>query len=246
MSTYYCPNCDQPLPTEAINIGEGVALCGSCQRLTRLSELIEHEQPNEAVIGDPPGGCRIVNEVDGVSIHLSLRSIGGLIGGLFICLFWNGILSVFLLVFAAGIYNELIGPIPEWFPAPEFDESMGLGMTIFLGLFLTPFIVIGVGMIGMVLMSAMGSMRIRIGRDQGRVSTGIGPIAWTKRFNPRAVTGVSVGRTKWKENDQHKPLVVIEAEKDVRFGSGLSNRKRMWLVAVLRRELLSNRETSRR
>jgi len=46
---------------------------------------------------------------------------------------------------------------PEWFPAPDGKgANMGFGMTLFLWNFLTPFIVIGLGMVGAVLSSLAG------------------------------------------------------------------------------------------
>ena len=237
MSEYYCPSCDAPLSNDDINISEGVALCPSCGKLSRLSDLIDYERPSEEVVNDPPRGCTLNSGIDGTEIRVSLRSFGGFLGALFICLFWNGITGLFVLIAVAGLYTNLVGPIPAWFPVPTMDAPMSLGMTLFLCLFLTPFVTIGLAMLGAVLLCMMGSTLIRIGRDQAFVRTGIGPIGWTKRFDPRKVRSIGTDRTKWQQNGEHKELIQIEADKTIRFGSGMSEAKRDWLIAVLRRLL---------
>jgi hypothetical protein len=242
MTDHYCPSCDAPLATSDINIAEGVALCPDCGKLSRLSDVIEYEMPSDEVVNDPPSGCSLHNDIDATVIRVSLRSFSGFLGALFFCLFWNGITGVFVLIALAGLYTNLVGPLPAWFPAPDFDDGMGLGMTLFLCVFLTPFVTIGLMMLGVVLMCMMGSLVIRIGRDLATVKTGIGPVGWTRRFNPRQFRSIKSGQTKWQQNGEHKQLIEIEAYRTVRFASGLSEAKRDWIIAVLRRLL---RDSSR-
>eukprot|EP00752_Nemacystus_decipiens_P015009 g13365.t1 len=232
MSEYYCTSCDAPLSNSDINIAEGVALCPSCGKLSRLSDLIDHERPSEEVINDTPRGCTLSSDIDATVIRISLRSFGGFLVTLFMFLFWNGITGLFVLIAIAGLYTNLIGPIPAWFPAPTMDDPMPLGMTLFLCLFLTPFVTIGLVMFGAVLLCMMGSTVIRIGRDSAFVRTGVGPIGRTKRFDPRQVRSIGTDRTKWQQNGQHKELIQIEANRTVRFGSGMSEAKRDWIIAV--------------
>lgn len=237
MSDYYCPACDAPLTNEDINITEGVALCPGCGKMSRLSEVIEYERPSEEVVNTPPPGCTLTNQLNTTVIRVSLRSFGGFLGALFICLFWNGITSIFVLIALAGLYTNLIGPLPAWFPAPDFDDGMSLGMTLFLCLFLTPFVLIGLMMFVGVLLAMMGSIVIRVGSDWATVKTGVGPVGYTRRFDPRQVRSVGAGRSKIETNGEHKKLIQIEADRTVRFASGLSEAKHDWLIAVLRRLL---------
>jgi len=225
------------LDSASINIAEGVALCPGCGKLARLSDVVEYERPSDEVVNDPPPGCALRNDIDETIIRVSLRSFGGFLGALFICLFWNGITGVFVLIAAAGLYTNLVGPIPAWFPAPPMDDPMGLGMSIFLCLFLTPFVTIGLIMFGAVLLTTMGSTVIRVGRDAASVKTGVGPIGWTKRFDPRKVERISTGKSKIETNGEHKKLIQIDADRTVRFASGMDEAKRDWIIAVLRRLL---------
>jgi len=88
LTDHFCPSCDASLPGSSINIGEGVALCPSCGKLSRLSDVIEYERPSEEVVNNPPSGCSLRNDFDETIIRISLRSLGGFIGSLFVCLFW--------------------------------------------------------------------------------------------------------------------------------------------------------------
>ena len=178
MSDYFCPSCDTPLASEHINIAEGVALCPGCGKLSRLSEVVEHERPSDEIVNDPPPGCSLNNEINATVIRISLRSVGGCVGSLAVCLFWNGITSVFVLIALSGLYANLIGPVPAWFPAPTMDDGpMGLGMTIFLCLFLTPFVTIGMIMFGAVLDLLMGGEKKK--SEKARLRKGVNILVGT-------------------------------------------------------------------
>lgn len=239
MSDYYCPSCDAPLSNTDINLSEGVALCPDCGKLARLGELIDYERPSEEVVNNPPSGCTLQNDNDATWIRISLRSIGILLVTLFVCLFWNGIVSVFVLIALSGLYTNLVGPLPDWAPAPTMEggEQIPLGMTLFLCVFLTPFVTIGSIMIGAVLLSLFGVITIHIAVHAASVRTGVGPIGWTRRFDPSTVRSIRTGLSKWQVNGEHKELIEIDADRAVRFGAGLNNAKREWVIAVLRRLL---------
>ncbi|MFK7789395.1 MAG: hypothetical protein AB8C95_07910 [Phycisphaeraceae bacterium] len=241
MSENYCPSCDAVLPSIAINIEEGVALCPICRTLSRLSDVVEYERPTEEVVNDPPPGCTLTNEIDATVIRISLRSFSGFIAMLFFSLFWNGITGVFVLTAIAGLYSNLVGQVPAWFPAPPMNgnSAMGLGMTLFLCIFLIPFVAIGLLMIGAVFTNLVGSTVVSVGRDTAWVRTGVGPIGRTHRFDPRSLRSVGPSESKGRPNGPRKELIQIDADKTIRFGSGMSEAKRDWLIAVLRR-LLKN------
>ena len=142
-STQLCPTCDNEISPGQINITEGVALCDACGELTRLSQLNYSGITISEAIESPPEGATISSSHNSLQISITLFSLSGFLGSLAITLFWNGIVSVFLSVAAAGIYYNLIGPVPDWFPtmalengAPNVnDEPMGPGMTVFMCLF---------------------------------------------------------------------------------------------------------------
>ena len=237
-SVYFCPACDGPLPAQSLNLAEGVALCPACGRLTRLGELIDHERPSDEVLNQPPRGCRLINDAGDTVLRVSLRSFTGFFGSLAVCLFWNGIVSVFLVIALGGLYTNLIGPLPAWFPAPDGDEPMGLGMALFLCLFLTPFFTIGSLFFGAVVMCAAGRTEVRVSGAQGRVKTGVGRIGVWRSFDASRVRSVTEGLSKWQSNGREKELIEIQADRTIRFGTMLTDAKRQWLIAALRKLLI--------
>ena len=92
-------------------------------------------------------------------------------------------MSIVVLLAIAGTLRNLHVSAPSWFPAPVVnDSSMSVGMTIFLWLFLTPFILIGLAMIGAFLSCLAGRTEVRVGHSEGAVhsrepaSAGFNPV----------------------------------------------------------------------
>lgn len=237
-----CPRCDAPLPTESINIQEGVALCPSCGALSRLKEIAEQTRPSGEVLSRPPSGCTIEEGNQEIFVEASLRSATGFLGALFFCLFWNGIVSVFVLIALSGLYHHLIGPIPAWFPAPKMNGGMPLGMTLFLCVFLIPFVTVGVISFGAALTSALGSVQAVVGEELVLIRTGVGRFAWTKRFDPRQYRQLTTTSGKWQKNNQPAEAIEIIADETVQFGAMLTRERREWMAAVLK-EMLSKPRT---
>lgn len=243
-----------------MNLAEGVALCPVCGSLTRLATLVATDPDTSAasnkdyanssrVIGgdlldedwrEPPVGCRVSGYRSDVTLNASARSLSGVMSMLFFTLFWNGITSIFVLIMLAGFYTNLGGTIPAWAKNSPLDagKNMSLGMCFFLLLFLTPFMLVGAGTIIMTLVSMFGDVRISVRGDDASASTGIGQIRWTRKFKASDVSDVSIGQTKWQQNNRPKPLIVIQASGEVRFGSSLSQRRMRWLASAAKLMLL--------
>ena len=138
-----CPECGEQLPTESINLKEGVALCPRCKQLSHLSEVVSCNRSVAETLSQPPTGCFVSEWGQEVLVEATLHSISTFFSSLFVALFWNGIVSVFVLIAISGLYTNLVGPLPVWFSAPSMKDSMPLGMTLFLCVFLIPFVTIG-------------------------------------------------------------------------------------------------------
>lgn len=211
MSQTRCPRCNGRIRTRDINVQEGVAVCRGCEAVTRLRELAEDADVSSADPASPPRGCRFSSDGVRTVVHASARSLGGALGLLFAAVFWNGIVSVFVLLAIAGTLHHALGSVPEWFPAPPMDSGvMPLGITIFLWVFLTPFIAIGALLAGTTLLAAGGRVEVRVDGERGSVFLGVGPLGWRRRFDVREVKSVTLGETTWKENDKSKPVAVID------------------------------------
>lgn len=215
-----------------------MALCAGCGVLSRLSEL-NYGLPAQDLLNKFPAGCSIEEEVSAVTLTASTRSIGGAIGLTAAALFWNGITSVFLMLAVAGLYSNLIGPLPNWFPAmgakngrPQLnDADMTLGGTLFLCAFITPFVLVGIGMIVGVLMNLFGKVKLRIDGADSYVATGFWGFRWKRRFDMAGVTKIAQVKQARTENDS-KLIEISTSDKKLRFGSQLADERQQWIVAV--------------
>lgn len=244
MVTPVCQKCRKTIPAEDINVAQDVAFCRWCNVAYVLSELTRETVETQTVdLSRPPEGAWVRN--DGVwriigATHRSLKSAAGL---LFFCLFWNGIVSVFVLLALASTLQHLGVQLPEWFPTPDMKKnSMPLGMTIFLWLFLTPFILIGLGMFFAFLSSLMGRTEVRLRSSEGVIYSGIGPFKWPRRFVPAEVKKVRLVEephvgSKGRMHVNKSIVLELDNGKPIHFGSALSQERRAFMAAALRQEL---------
>ena len=248
-----CPSCSEPLTAGDINIAEGVALCKACGRLSRLSEVVEGPALSPTEVATPPHGCAWHDDGRTITVEATCRSPGGAIAALFICLFWNGIVSVFVLIALAGLYTNLVGPLPAWFPAPSMKGGPGgsqtgagmpLGMSIFLCIFLIPFLAVGALIFAGFLLCLAGRVTVKLEAGAGSIRTGLGRIARTRVFDATAVKAVRLNTETTGEQQNRKTRIVIEADKPVKFGSILSDERRKWMCGMLRVLLVGNPRAS--
>jgi hypothetical protein len=192
----------------------------------------------------PPAGVTCDLASGHLSVSATHRSLGMAAGTLAFALFWNGIVSIFVLIAIAGTLNNFGVTLPSWFPAPDMNGSpMSTGMTLFLWIFLTPFIVIGVSMMGAFFLSVGGRTEVQADPTGGTVFTGMGPLGYRRRFIPSHVSDVRIEDKQWRDSDgdrQQKTNIIIETKegKLIRFGSMLSSERRRFLAAVLRKFLV--------
>jgi hypothetical protein len=129
-----CSKCGKAIPSEDVNVANDVAYCRACNVSHQLSALTQGTELEATVdLNQPPAGAWYTNDGTGSVIGATRRSLGTAIGALAFGLFWNGIVSVFVLVALAGTLRHLGITLPHWFPAPNMNGSpMSVGMTIFL------------------------------------------------------------------------------------------------------------------
>jgi hypothetical protein len=244
------PSCDHELTAADINIGQGVALCPSCGTLSQLSEVnfssvrlndVEHEHRTD---------IKLRENHRPIIATVSLRSFMQFLGAAAFAAFWNSIVAIFLSFAVAAIYYRTFGPIPEWFPTPGIedgvpimnDEPMGIGSTVFLCLFLTPFVMVGTGMSSYALLRLFGTTTIIIGRDTSSVSTGIGPLRWKRKFQRENVEGIRKVRGKLKNDDETTYLIQVdEKNRNLKFGRLLETEQMDWTIALLKLLLLQRK-----
>jgi len=188
----------------------------------------------------PPKGAWFVNDGGGTVIGATNRSLGTAFGLLFFALFWNGIVSIFVLLAISGTLHILHVPQPDWFPAPRMNGGdMGVGMVLFLWVFLTPFIAVGLFVAGSCLNCLFGRTEARVTGTQGIVFTGVGALGWRRRFDASQVKDTRILQTtSSKGQDTFNLLIETRDGKQIKFGSMLSNERRQFVLGALRKTLL--------
>jgi hypothetical protein len=227
-----------------VNVANDVAFCRACNVGHVLSDLIH----NNVIAADvdvtrPPPGAWYRSSGLGGNIGATHRSLGSAIGLLLISLFWNGIVSVFVFLALNSTLHLLHLPRPARFPLPKMNGGeMGWGITIFLWLFLTPFILIGLAMLFGFLMSLGGRTEITIQNGRGTIFSGIGPLGRRRRFQVDAVRQVRIEDKRWGDSDgdaRRSKQIIVEmlTGKPLKFGSMLRDDRRDFVAAALRKTL---------
>lgn len=244
MVTPTCSRCGRAIPSDDINVANDVAYCRPCNLSHQLSALTSGAEVDSNVdLNSPPAGAWYRNDGMGLVIGATHRSLGKALGALAVSLFWNGIVSVFVLLALSSTLRHLGFQPPDWFPAPNMNESpMGVGMTIFLWIFLTPFIVIGLVMISAFFSSLAGRTEVRLHNADGVVFTGVGALGYRRRFDASSVKDVRIDDSQWSDrrgNRQHKTCILIETRdgKQVRLGSMLTPERGRFMAGAVRKVL---------
>jgi hypothetical protein len=240
MPTPACSKCRRTIAPDDINVANDVAYCRDCNISYRLSELTSGGDVSANLdLNHPPKGAWFVSDGAGTVIGATNRSLGTAFGLLFFTLFWNGIVSIFVLCAISGTLHILHVPQPGWFPAPRMNEGdMGVGMVLFLWVFLTPFITIGLFVAGSCLNCLFGRTEVRLNGTQGVVFTGFGSVGWRRRFDPSLVKDVRILQTANSKGQVTFNLLVETSEgRQIKFGSLLSNERRQFFLGALRKTL---------
>ena len=256
-------------------MNEGVALCSSCGALTRVGDLGGLNDASEQLGDLPekfkewfglstdtgdwtntvnelwrvvPRGCSVKGSRDDIRIAATTRAYGSALAMLFFAVFWNSIVSIFVAASLSGLWSYFFGKLPAWFPAMGSNQKsvMPIGMAVFVLVFMIPFVSIGVMLICGILMSLFGSVKMRVRHEQVSVSSGIGPLRWTRRFEVNNVTNVCLGQKPMKSNNNNSKnpsrSVHIQAHKLIRVGSSLSETRMKWLGSVATLLLMEPRQ----
>ncbi len=242
MPTPTCTKCRRTIPSDDINVAQDVAYCRDCNHSYCLSDLTFDNEPDPNLdLQHPPKGAWLINDGSSTVIGATNRNLLNSVGLLFFGLFWNGIVSVFVFFAAASTLRHLHIPLPDWVPAPKMEGGgdMGIGMTIGLWLFLTPFILIGLTVAGGFFSSLFGRTEVRINSSLGTIFTGIGPLGWKRRFDTTQVKAVRTHQSRNNEgSDTFTILIETREGKQLKLGSMLSNERRQFILAALRNAIL--------
>lgn len=243
MITPTCAKCGRVIPAGDVNVANDIAYCRACNLSHVLSDLTHGTRlETNPDLGHPPAGAWYRSLGMETVIGATHFSIGGALGMLAASLFWNGIVSVFVFLALSGILKKAGVGTPAWFPDPKMNGAeMSTFMLSFLCVFLTPFILIGLGMIAAFLSALAGRTEARIGDSRGVIFTGVAKVGYRRHFSTRDVTCVRL-ESKGSESQDNpgQPAIVIHLRdgKPIKFGGTLTEPRRQFVAAALRKKLL--------
>ena len=240
-----CPSCHANIPPDDVNVAADTAMCRGCGELSRPSDAVAGERIGlgDASPDEPPSGCSF--EDDGLDRVWRASTRSWTLGGFFLLFstFWCLVTSVFVALLSAATLNA-IGIDTGFKPEIKTDSGAPFGDStgeLLIGwLFMTPFILIGLGTATFAFVSLAGSLEVRVRQSEGVVRTGWGPLSLRKKFDASRVTRVANGLSSFRVNNRRQPLLELEhggAGGKIRFGSTLSRPRLAWLTVVLRRDL---------
>ena len=242
-----CPKCQRAIPEADVNVAQDVAFCRNCNAAHKLSTLARGSGIDSSInLSQPPKGVSF--EVTGLAtvIRATHRSLSGAVFLLLFSAFWNGILLVFLGLATASTLALFGIAMPEWFPKPILNGSaMGAGITIFLWIFLLPFIAIGLAMFAAFLSCLGGRTEIRVEGGDVRYFAGMGPIGSRRQFKKNTVKDVRIEDETWTSRKGHvrerkNILIEFTEGKPFKLGGSLSDERRQFVAAATRRALLGS------
>jgi hypothetical protein len=239
-----CSRCKRVIPSEDINVAQDVAYCRACNLSYQLSNLTQGGEVEQSVdVNNPPAGAWYRPDGTETVIGATHRSVGTAFGALLAGLFWNGIVSVFVAFNLASTLRLFGFTLPHWFPAARMNGGpMGWGLTLFLWVFLLPFIVIGLALAATFISSIAGRTEVRIDNNEVVVFKGIGTLGSRRRFARSDATGIRLDVRQWRDNDDDRHrnsniVLDLREGKPVRFGSMLTEPRRKFLAAAVRQLL---------
>lgn len=211
-----CPGCGQAIPMEDINVAKDLALCRACGKTWTFSLVNATKELKDVNLDNPPRGARVETDHEGGTkiIYKRITPVA-----FFLVIFtaiWGG-------GSMAGIYGSQL-------KKGHFE----LGASLF-GL---PFLIGTIVLVSITAFLLFGRWEIKIGRGEGSVFVGVGPLGWRRRFSFGPNAYVSLAMSDVKVNNQPQEAIVIQdGDKRVAsFGAVISKRDvKLFIAAAVAR-----------
>ncbi len=165
-----CRSCGTLIPAEDVSIDVVLAKCRSCHAVFDFSDQVRLEKVPEAKLqrdrGEIPMPRQFKVEEEGRGLAVTRRwGRGPAIFFLIFATFWNVIVLVFVAAFLGGLMKP--------------SEGSGSSSPWFMGLFLVPFVLVGIGTGWAALALLLNRTTIRV--DNERLTVTHGPVWWPGR-----------------------------------------------------------------
>jgi hypothetical protein len=214
MAKIQCPKCSRVVPSDNVNVITDVALCPTCNEAFRVSESIDIGGMNDVALQNPPKGSWFRRESNGFTIGASTRSPFAFFIVPFMCVWSGGSLG--------GIYGSQI-------TSGKFNLTESL--------FGIPFLLGSIVFWSVAMMSICGKVEVSVLGDDVTVFVGVGSFGWSRRCKWMNVKTIreEVARGMYFGNfGNYGAGIVLEGTSRLKFGTGLNEERRYFLLQGLR------------
>lgn len=210
-----CPKCTTTIPPQNINVSTDIAQCPECNFIFRVSEHVGAKalpaDLSSFDVTDPPKGAWIEQHDTDIEIGASTRS--------FIAFF----LVPFMLVWSGGSLGGIYG-----------TQIINGEFSIMMSLFGIPFLLGSIFFWSLALMAIWGKIVISVDANELQVFTGIGKLGRTQRIDLDKIDKVSENTTRGSKGSS-TTTILLEGQRNISFGSGLSLDRRKYLLKALQK-----------
>lgn len=205
-----CPRCRLTVPPDQVNMATDLAFCPQCNEGFKVSEAVDQDSVNADILLNPPKGAWFKQEIDKIVVGASTRSPIAFFLVPFMCVWSGGSLG--------GIYGSQIAK-------GEFD--------LIHSLFGIPFILGSIIFWTYALMAIWGKVEVSISHNSS-IFVGIGSMGWTRRFDWSEVQVIREDGTQIRYPGGHPGAIVMEGTERLKFGTGLNEKRRYFVLSVLK------------
>lgn len=224
-----CPDTGQTIPPEHYNVSTDLLISPFTGKQFKLSEVLaEHSQSQDDLetLSNPPSGLRESQGSFGSTASVSTRNVATAIFMTLFTGFWNVMLSIFLVgPWLGGITSEDGGPPPRF------------GVDPFMTLFLTPFILAGIGTLIYAIMAWFGRFSVTINEAQLITFRGVGSIGFKRRFDAARIEKITIENSSIHKNNTPMKAITIWMPEKKKIGLGVGEVRQEFVAAWLRNEL---------
>ncbi|HEY3320340.1 MAG TPA: hypothetical protein VGP72_07735 [Planctomycetota bacterium] len=215
----FCPQCEQLIGAEDVNVAKDVAFCRKCNEAYILSDLVadSEEAPSEPPVDlqNPPRGAWYRQDWEGFEVGVSTRHYSAFF------------LVPFMLVWSGGSLGGLYG-----------SQIMSGKFSLFQSLFGIPFLIGTIILGSIAVMSVVGKITVTVRDNAGCVFTGVGRIGWRRRFDWGEAQRVY--ETFKNTGKSTSKVIVIEGKERTEL-SAIENERRHFFMLRALQYLLSQR-----
>ena len=211
----YCPRCGTEFPAADINVAGDIAYCRQCAEAYAISQLLGNAPPAPEPLPDPttsiPKGCWYRETMDGWIAGATTRSPMAFFIIPFMCVWSGGSLGS---IYGSQIIQGKFNPLISLFGIPFLLGSIVLG--------------------SLAVMCVAGKVELTASGDDLIVFTGVGTIGWKKKATITSASKVFSQGINIHYPGSNNAHIIVEGPTNIRFGSGLSFARQMFLVQLLR------------